>query len=167
MNSRGFLNPLQIDMVLKGDSYYFNCLLENDAEIYSVNACYCNQYDNIEALSEKIQLSDEQEEDLRQFRLDCNQELSADELFMLKKVALLTWILKYLNTGIAIFIGSSIFPMIIAIVRYSNTGNLMIFVIAITVSISLFIVATNTIFSEYRREHKFQAEFYDILKNRI
>lgn len=46
MNSRGFLNPLQIDMELNGDSYYFNCLLENDEELYSVNACYCNQYDS-------------------------------------------------------------------------------------------------------------------------
>ncbi len=53
MISRGFTNPLQTDMITNGDSYSFNCVQENDIEIYSSNLCYCNFVDNIDNLIEK------------------------------------------------------------------------------------------------------------------
>ena len=48
--SRGFLNPVEIDGILNGDSYSFNCVLENGTPVFSPANCYCNPHDNIDGL---------------------------------------------------------------------------------------------------------------------
>ncbi len=47
MISKGFANPLEIDMILNGDGYSFNCLKEDGVELYSTGTCLCFLYDQI------------------------------------------------------------------------------------------------------------------------
>lgn len=44
--SRGFLNPLETDMILNGDNYSFSCLQENDVSLL-MDTCICDIADDI------------------------------------------------------------------------------------------------------------------------
>ncbi|HBS86141.1 MAG: hypothetical protein A2W91_07715 [Bacteroidetes bacterium GWF2_38_335] len=47
LTSRGFLNPLETDIILDGSSFFFNCLTENDTLLFGTDPCFCNLSDNI------------------------------------------------------------------------------------------------------------------------
>jgi len=50
LTSRGFTTPIETDCILNGDSYSFNCVLENGTPVFSPANCYCNPHDYIDGL---------------------------------------------------------------------------------------------------------------------
>jgi hypothetical protein len=48
LTSRGFTTPLETDGILNGDSYSFNCVLDNGTPIFVTSNCYCNPHDLID-----------------------------------------------------------------------------------------------------------------------
>lgn len=112
-------------------------------------------------------MTTEQLNEIEELKRDCEKELTAEELKLLRKMGRLCLILKYMNTKIAIFIAISIIPIIIAVLTFMSTGNLYIFLIALLVSAALFQLSIKIMFTDHEEEHELYTICYEIIQERL
>lgn len=117
--------------------------------------------------NENIYLSEEQRENLKQFKADCYEELSSEDISMLKRLARFSLLLHIMYKEITILVSSFTAPVLIAILHFINYNDFSIFLVAIFVSLGMFMIYTKLIFKNFESESEYQKRFYLIAKKRL